>query len=424
VQILSAGTDIGFDCPYFGTMTQEPYAHCAVVTTGTGSLAGTGISAGTINYATGAFSITFTTAPASGVALTANLMANGWSYGTGLLDEDGRHTGWLGATSLCLIIPVGSTEGTTSYACRTGNPGGYKNPATAPAVNQNFATDAYSVMQNYYAEYFDVTRTAVKTAKPNSLYFSGAAFGNYGLPPPSFIAQAAYGFVDVPWVDMQPQSVSSASAMFAYTTSAFPGPLFNLVYITAGGDSAASNGSAGEAEPVGVTTQAQRGQAYYNYQNYQLYQAPGSDGNFHFIGMSAWGMSADCNTDTGHNNWGATSCGGATSLNNAVTNNAYNGIEAAVGAVACSAPNATLACGNEPTPPSNGGTRPFGNGLTGINSYTTANALWYTPQASFPCTKCLVKLEEQYDNEGNNPFDSTSVGLIRNDRHEGAEGRP
>src|SRR5262249_21996731 len=65
---------------------------------GNGTLYGPNAS-GTINYSTGALSITFTAgnAPASGAAITATYVANGWGIGTGFLDEDDRpaHT-WMG----------------------------------------------------------------------------------------------------------------------------------------------------------------------------------------------------------------------------------------------------------------------------------------------------------------------------------------
>src|SRR5260370_30977368 len=49
-------------------------------------------ASGTINYSTGAVSITFTSghAPANLAAITATYVANGWGIGTGFLDEDER----------------------------------------------------------------------------------------------------------------------------------------------------------------------------------------------------------------------------------------------------------------------------------------------------------------------------------------------
>src|SRR5215471_13378499 len=80
LQILVAGDPVGGD-------------------TGNGSLWGPGFS-GTVNYTSGALSITFGDghAPANGAAITANYVQNGWGIGTGLMDEDGRpsHRRWIG----------------------------------------------------------------------------------------------------------------------------------------------------------------------------------------------------------------------------------------------------------------------------------------------------------------------------------------
>jgi hypothetical protein len=49
-------------------------------------------NSGTINYSTGALSITFTAgnAAANDAAITATYVSNGWGIGTGFLDEDDR----------------------------------------------------------------------------------------------------------------------------------------------------------------------------------------------------------------------------------------------------------------------------------------------------------------------------------------------
>jgi hypothetical protein len=60
---------------------------------GNGTLAGPGKEttfSGTVDYSTGALSITFSKPPAKGQAITAGYIQNGWGIGTGLMDEDCR----------------------------------------------------------------------------------------------------------------------------------------------------------------------------------------------------------------------------------------------------------------------------------------------------------------------------------------------
>ena len=67
--------------------------------TGSGKIYGPSLS-GTINYSTGALSLTFSgAAPAANAAITASYIANGWGIGTGFLDEDCRaaHASYCGS---------------------------------------------------------------------------------------------------------------------------------------------------------------------------------------------------------------------------------------------------------------------------------------------------------------------------------------
>ena len=64
-----------------------------------GTIFGPTISSGTLNCSTGAWSITFTSAPANGAAITGEYISGGWGQGgTGLLDEDCRsgHSSYCG----------------------------------------------------------------------------------------------------------------------------------------------------------------------------------------------------------------------------------------------------------------------------------------------------------------------------------------
>lgn len=101
MQILVAGTAKIGDCPWW---------HCgANVTSGNGLFlsptSGYITAASKINYSTGALTLTFGTAPATGVAITLNYVTGGWqSGGTGLTDESGDGA-WVGTNSFCLQGP-------------------------------------------------------------------------------------------------------------------------------------------------------------------------------------------------------------------------------------------------------------------------------------------------------------------------------
>ena len=63
-------------------------------------------STSTVNYSTGAVTITFAKAPAAGASITVNYVYGGWmAGGTGLMDEDGSHTAWVGTNPFCLEGP-------------------------------------------------------------------------------------------------------------------------------------------------------------------------------------------------------------------------------------------------------------------------------------------------------------------------------
>jgi hypothetical protein len=370
VQIMSGSTQVGFDCPNLGTRTHQPRTRCSTAAIGHGLIMGTAIS-GTITYVGGAstLSVTFTTAPATSVLITANLMANGYFWGgTGLLDEDGSNTGWLGADGVCVLNYAGGGESTQGYACRTGNPASFKVTTTAPAVNQTFAADITEITREWYAKYFDVIHTATKTAFPNTLLYSMAALGQSGTPPSMEALQAANLYFDVAMSTIQPINQTDAQLEITYLTKGYTGAWLNELFMAAPRDSAVPGSTA-------YATQVLRGQAYFQYQAW-MQTLPGFDGNFHFIGMATWGAGGDCDTDSGANNWGFKSCGGAATKNAATTDNAYDGLEAVSTSTLCSTVSSAFTCGSEPSPLGSG-LRPFGNAITGPGEVQAGNALWF-----------------------------------------------
>jgi hypothetical protein len=87
-------------------------------------------------------------------------------------------------------------------------------------------------------------------------------------------------------------------------------------------------------------------------------------GNYPYIGVIYFGY---VDIPGERLNWGLTT----------PADNAYDGHEAAAGAVPCSPPLQAYMCGGEPAP---GGSavRPFGNLIGGPSGITAANALWLT----------------------------------------------
>ena len=77
---------------------------------------GPGISnTSTITYSTGVTSIVFNSALSGSYTVTLNYMKNGWTQGTGVMDEDGTHTGWIGTNYVCLVQPPAYAT-STNYA--------------------------------------------------------------------------------------------------------------------------------------------------------------------------------------------------------------------------------------------------------------------------------------------------------------------
>lgn len=54
-----------------------------------------GVAASTVNYTTGAITLTFDAAQAAGMEIRVDYVRNGWGRGTGILDESGRGRAWL-----------------------------------------------------------------------------------------------------------------------------------------------------------------------------------------------------------------------------------------------------------------------------------------------------------------------------------------
>jgi len=275
-------------------------------------------------------SITFTAghAPASGAAITATYVANGWGIGTGFLDEDNRtaHNSYMGSDWIYLS-----------------------------GANANFKTDMNNFLGVIAGQYFSTCRTQFKASFPNIMYLGPDSLTTYGVPSAAPVMQAAGRYIDM---FISGNTLAPTQAMMDFIEANYGDkPYLGSFYSIANPDSAMSAG-ANLSPPTGFRTQAARGAGYVSMMNSQL-STHTTAGNYPEIG-SAWYRYADMRGWV--QNWGLTT----------PSDNAYDGHEAATGSVPCSAPLQAYTCGGEPTP-SGGGVPPFGNLITYVE---TANHSW------------------------------------------------
>jgi hypothetical protein len=194
VQIFVAGAPIGGD-------------------TGNGGIWGPHLS-GSINYSSGSLSLTFASgyAPASGASVTASYVSNGWGTGTGLLDEDGRHTAWTGTDSIYLTN-----------------------------ANANFVTDINGFLYQMALYYFQTGKThtlahfnsIVAGWKP--LYFGPDVLFYWNVPSRPPVLQAAGQVLDGFIVGGYPLPQAQLDYIFQYAGEK---PLMDFELYTANPDSA------------------------------------------------------------------------------------------------------------------------------------------------------------------------------------------
>jgi hypothetical protein len=169
--------------------------------TGNGSIYGTGCGGltGTVNYSTGAASITCTTAPANGAAITANYIMGGWGVGTGLQDEDCRS----GHASYC-----GNGSGNTSIYM-TGL-------SSAMQADLNAFTQS---LAGYYASTYKThlaTWAAANGFTGSIAYLGPTTLGTWTTPPDRYVLQGFAGNADA-WMYGGQSTFTQAELDFVHT---------------------------------------------------------------------------------------------------------------------------------------------------------------------------------------------------------------
>ncbi len=342
----------------------------------------------TVNYTTGAVSITFTSAPAS--SPTIEYIQNGWcvSGATGVMDECGDYSATQGWWGTC-------TSASHNY------PGTSCNLATYGGMNANLTTDVKNYEYHITKNWLSGERTTIKTYAPWVL-FIGAAQGSWGTVPDCQINEAMGQYSDVftgvdppmtqamldftrscagkdvgiefgnyttanPDSDLGFQNVSATHSGTTVTATAAAGDSFyintgNYVDITGCADStydAASvklNGTQGattatytlSAAPTsssttgctiaysGTTysTQAAKGAGFISAVNSMLTSSFTASGTRPYFGYDIWRLYDDFGQGS---NFGLFTQRG----------NAYDGVEDVTATVPCSAPISSYTCGGE-----------------------------------------------------------------------------
>jgi hypothetical protein len=298
-----------------------------------GNLFGPTVASGSVNFTNGALTVTFSAgnAPASGAAITATYVANGWIQGgTGLMDEDFRaaHRAWLGNSWDLLNT-------------------GVINNGTLSPMDATVRADLDAYFKKTGEWYFKMFHDAVKSQFPNALVDFG--LGGWQSVPPAPIAQAAAEYSDFIELDETLGVLPQAQLTFMFNNYG-DRPYISNVFYAANQDS--SFGSGGTIPVIGsFPTQEAKGQAYFNQMSSELAFRNSAGINPH-MGITFWSWS-----DDGATNYGLVS----------LLDNAYDGHEDVSATVTCSPPIQQYTCGGEPGN--------YGDAITGI---TNGNLIWLT----------------------------------------------
>jgi len=289
---------------------------------GNGTIYGPTGQSGTINYESGALSVTFTTAPLAGQSIKVNYVQNGWAIGTGLMDEDGRteHQAWLG----------------TDYTFNTD-------------TNPNVLTDFDAFLFQLANQYLSVIKTEVLAVFPHYLLLGPDAIGGWHAPARAQVYQAAALNLDVlttpgQFLDSLFQSRWDFIAQYLGDKPVLVGS-----YLAANLNSPYASTA---NSPKDLPTQQARGLSYYNTLLAVKGLAITATGSHPLIGSSWWQYTDNASEQE---NWGLVT----------LLDNAYDGHEDVSTILTCSPPFQAYSCGGEAAN--------YGDVITSVKS---ANLFW------------------------------------------------
>jgi hypothetical protein len=184
--------------------------------------------------------------------------AGGYGIGTGVIDEDGRHTAWVGQMR-----------------------DNFDNPGHSPG----FKADLDAFLYQFARKYAAVSVAAVRAVDKNHLIFGPAALNNYGVRAlDQVLTGLADGGIDVFQWNYDPRTGDMSENNQSYDLVAKPA--FIWYTVTANADS-----PRGKAKPFSgapdVPTQQTRGQ-HYARDLMNFLNARGANGDHYVVGIDWW----------------------------------------------------------------------------------------------------------------------------------------
>jgi Putative Ig domain len=199
--------------------------------------------------------------------------AGGFGTGTGVLDEDGRHTGWF------------SSDLHDRYFNLSG-------------VNSNLAADLAAFLYQYTYRVYSVQTNTIRTYDQNHLFvcgtFGGVGEGGTRLPVLRALKDAGCNLIVGNWNSEHP-GVALAGNKAQYDATGLPEYLWYAISSQADSDVSGypENGVAFADYP----SQPRRAQQYAKDQQ-AIFAAQGSNGDYYLLGTSFWSLTDNSSEKT------------------------------------------------------------------------------------------------------------------------------
>ncbi len=202
--------------------------------------------------------------------------AGGFGTGTGVLDEDGRHTAWFGSDLANRYF-------------------------TLVGVNSNLVADMDAFLYQFTVQVYGVQASAIKAYDQNHVLECGnfGGIGEGGMRPPVMqgLHDSGCGVVVGNWNSTWP-AVALSGNQAQYDAMGLPEILW--YGISSQEDSDTSEYPTRGASFADYPSQFARGQQYANDQQ-TIFNAQGTNGDYYIMGIAFWGLTDNSSEGT---NWG------------------------------------------------------------------------------------------------------------------------